>query len=372
MDAGRPAEHALVQAVQQRHRLGAGGAGAAEFAAQGADPGVGGQREAEHLAVAPQPRALDRRVRGVGGLGQAPADLQRVREPDRHRDHELALAARPRDGDAAAEVADRVVVALAEELGEAQVVGGVQPAGERAVVERVQARRGVGARRLRVGDLAQPERAVAVERGRDGLERRGAERGGGGLRACAPTDARSAKSLSYSASTASSTSRSAAAHESSSPSSARAPSSRAWAAEWRPSRFSHIAQPAVRRARTGASSGPTSASPSSSDAERLLQPPRRGQRLREPDEQLEPPRHRLGGLGQQPQRGAEAVGGGRGRAGGGVAAGLDQDLQRLVVTRAARSAPDGARERRSSRRARLSAAAARAWAAIRQPSAADA
>jgi hypothetical protein len=67
-----------------------------------------------------------------------------MRQPDRHRDHELALARCSRHRDAAAEVADRVVVALAEELREAEVVGGVQATRQRAVVERVQTRRGVG------------------------------------------------------------------------------------------------------------------------------------------------------------------------------------------------------------------------------------
>ena len=97
----------------------------------------------------PHSRAgLDRGLGGVERLGEPPADLQRVREADHHRDHELALAGRARDRDAAAQVADRVVVALAEELGEAEVVGRVEAAGERAVVERVERRGGLGARRL--------------------------------------------------------------------------------------------------------------------------------------------------------------------------------------------------------------------------------
>src|SRR3954462_9297390 len=81
-------------------------------------------------------------------------------------------------------MADGVVVALAEELAEPEVVGGVQTAGQRTVVERVQARRGVLAQRLRVGDLAEPDRAKAPQGDRNRAERRGAD----GLRGrlCAP------------------------------------------------------------------------------------------------------------------------------------------------------------------------------------------
>src|SRR3954454_10988855 len=81
-------------------------------------------------------------------------------------------------------MANGVVVALAEELAEPEVVGGVQTAGQRTVVERVEARRGVLAQRLRVGDLAEPDRAEALQSDRDGLELRGAGRPR--WRLCAP------------------------------------------------------------------------------------------------------------------------------------------------------------------------------------------
>ena len=94
------------------------------------------------------------------------------------------------------------------------------------------------------------------------------------------------------------------------------------------------------------------------------------QRLGEADEQLEPPREHLGGLGQQPQRGGEAVGGGGGRAGRGVAPGLDQHLHRLGVT-GPRAALEVVARAASEPPRSVSAAAARPWAAIRQPSAAE-
>ena len=86
--------------------------------------------------------------------------------------------------------------------------------------------------------------------------------------------------------------------------------------------------------------------------QRLLQPAGGGQRLRQPDQQLEPARDGLRGLGQQPQRGGEAVGGGRGRARRGVPAGLDEHLERLRRRPAARSARGDARAPPASRRAR--------------------
>ena len=186
----RAGEDALVEPVEQRHRLGAGGAGAGDLAAQRAHPGVGGQGEAEHLAVAQQPRGLDGGLGELARLAQAAADLQRVGEPDRHRDHELALAGRAGDGDAAAQVADGVVVALAEELGEPEVVGGVDAAGQRAVVEAVHAAGGLDLQRLGLGGAAEPELGEALERGGERGERRRVDAQRRVARRGAPTPAR--------------------------------------------------------------------------------------------------------------------------------------------------------------------------------------
>ena len=150
MDTGRAREHALVEPVEQRHRLGAGRPGAAQLAAHRGHPGVGRQREQSIWSLPQQARAVDGGVRVLGGLGEPPAHLQRVRQADRHRDHELALPGRARDRDAAAEVPHRVVVALAEQLREAEVVRRVEPTRQSAVVQRVEPRRGVLAQRLGV------------------------------------------------------------------------------------------------------------------------------------------------------------------------------------------------------------------------------
>ena len=242
---------------------------------------------------------------------------------------------------------------------------------ERAVVERVEPRRGVLAQRLGVAICAQPDRAVALERDRDGGEARQptASRCASARRAQVRTALRSrcrrprrrpARSRGRRRRTSPS-----------SPISSSAPSSRACAAAWRPSRFSHVAHPATSRARTGASSGPTSASPSSERFQRLLEPPGGGQRLRQPDEQLEPAAEVLRRAREEPQRGGEAA---RRpwRALAPRRAGRPRSAPRAPRRRpAARSAPGGGARAASEPPRSASAAAARPCAAIRQPSAAE-
>ena len=142
-------EHAVVEPVEQGHRLVARGARAVDVAEIGHRPRVGDQREDDELPVAGQPRGLDRAVGRLGRLGEEPARLQRVREPDHHRHHELALADRAREVDPAPQVADRVVVVLAEELREAEVVRRVEPQHELVVGQRVDQRRALRCARRR-------------------------------------------------------------------------------------------------------------------------------------------------------------------------------------------------------------------------------
>ena len=117
-----------------------------------------GARPRQQLVVA---GALDRLLGRRERLGEPALALQRVREPDEHRQPELPVRR-------AAEVADGVRVALAHVLREGQVVGGV---GELLVRGGVDDRDRLLQRLLRGGELA--ERAVREreQRPRDGVER---------------------------------------------------------------------------------------------------------------------------------------------------------------------------------------------------------
>ena len=166
----RAREHAVVEPLEQRHRLVAGGPRAVDVAEHRPPSSASAtEREADQLPVAGQPRRLERRVGRLGRLGEPPAGLQRVREPDQHRHDELALADRAREVDPAAQVADRVVVALAEVLGEAEVVRRVEPQHQLIVGQRVEQRRA-----LRAGGLAPPPRVAEVVLGE--AQQRGGER----------------------------------------------------------------------------------------------------------------------------------------------------------------------------------------------------
>ena len=102
----------------------------------------------DELAIAGQARRLHGGVGGLGGLREVAAGLERMREADHHRHHELALPDRARERDAPAQVADGVVVVLAEVLGEAEVVGRVEAHHELVVGQRVEQLRGAHPRRL--------------------------------------------------------------------------------------------------------------------------------------------------------------------------------------------------------------------------------
>ena len=145
MDVGREREHAVVDARDQRDGLLGGSVGALEIAGHRRGPALGDERPGGQLPVAGEPPRLDRALGHVERLGQPPADLERVRQSDHHRRDELALAGGARDGDAAPQMPDRVVVALAEVLGEAEVVRRLESSGQLLVVERVERRRGLPA-----------------------------------------------------------------------------------------------------------------------------------------------------------------------------------------------------------------------------------
>ena len=254
-----------------------------------------------------------------------------MREPDRHRDHELPLPGRARDADPAAEVADRVVVVLAEELREPEVVGGVQAAAQRAVVERVELGGGVRAQRLRLGDPAEPERAEALQCGRDGREPGHADVRRGRPGTPGPGD--DAVEVTVVERVGRELHLQVGGRE-------RAFAQRrllgeqprvggAVAAEQVLAHRAARDQPRPHRGELRTDERETGVE----RLERGFEPAGRGARLREPDEQLQPRRQRLGRLRQQPQRRREPVRGRRGSARRGVAPGLDQHAHRLRVAR---------------------------------------
>ena len=261
-------DDAVVEARDQRDSLLRGRVGALEVSGHRRDPALGHQRPRRQLAVAREPRGLDGALGGVERLRQPAADLERVRQPDHHRHDELALPGGARDRDAAAQVADRLVVVLAEELGEAEVVGGLEPARQRRVGQRVEGRGGLRARRLGGVDVALRVAREAQQRGRGhGRERRGRRARRAAVRSHARPRRPSRRSRCRTARRRRARPASApAAAPSASGSSSSTRSSRSWAARCRPSRFSHPrtrtrAARAARRSRHG-----TSASVSSSVA----------------------------------------------------------------------------------------------------------
>ena len=174
--AGRAREHALIQVAEQLDGLGARSASARQLAGDRRDPRLGGQRPTQNLAVARQPSGLDGRLGLIETEARTAGHLVRVREADRHRRRELPLPRSPRDGDAAAQMADRILIALGEILGEPEVVGGVEPQNDGVVPERVQPHGGRGRRGLRRGDPAKSELGEAHQALGDDRQRRLAER----------------------------------------------------------------------------------------------------------------------------------------------------------------------------------------------------
>ncbi len=228
------------------------------------------------------------------------------------------------------QVADPVVVVLAEELGEPEVVGGVQAAGEGAVVERVEARGGVGAQLLGVGDLPAAEGAPAFERGRDGGEARHAERLGG--RAGAHRPLADVDEVAVVERVGGELDLEVGGRERALAAELvqRAEQPRVGGGVAAEQVLAHRAAGDEPRADRG-ELGADQLQPVVEGVERQFEAAGGGQRLREADEQLEPARQRLGRLREQPERRGEAVRGGRGSAGRGVAAGLDQDRDGLAV-----------------------------------------
>ena len=357
-------EHAVVEPVEQRDRLLAGGARMVDVADRGRHPRVGDERPADQLPVARQPRGFERRVGRLGGLEQPPAGLERVREPDLHRHHELALAAgaatgrsRGAGGGSSRRSARR---STRRSRGSTARRGGSRADRRRA---RRAARRSPRARR-------RPRRRCRGCTRRSTAARWRAPPGRGRSSARAVSTARTAhariasKSLSYSASAASSTCRAAAAALCWSASASSAASSRAWAASWRPSRFSHAAQAAIRRTRRSASSTRSSASTSVSSARSSR--PVAASAPRQRHEQAEAAERVVGGAGaEQSQRGVEPARRDRGSAGGGLVAGLLEHRRGGVVADArgvldvvrARRERAGPRRRAPRRRGRVPAAA---------------
>ena len=133
----RAREDALVKRVQQRDGLLGRRAGAIDVTQLRGRPGLRDQRKPDGLRVPGQAAGLDRRLGGGQRLAQAAEALQSLCEPDHHRHDELALTDGARERDAAPEVPRRVVVGLAEVLGEAEVVRQVEPSREQFVRERV-------------------------------------------------------------------------------------------------------------------------------------------------------------------------------------------------------------------------------------------
>ena len=172
-------QHALVEPLDAGQCFLTGAHRLLEVARHGGGPGLGKQREARHLRVVGQPGSLDGALGRLQRFGESPADLQREGEPDHHSHEVLALPADTRYRDAALQVADGIVVALAEVLGETEVVRGVQPAREDVIAEAVKRRDRFAAGTIRL--LRPPQRVggKAGQRGRHGCQGRVAPRARG-------------------------------------------------------------------------------------------------------------------------------------------------------------------------------------------------
>jgi hypothetical protein len=163
VDARAARQDAVIEVAEQVHRLGSGRLRARELAGDRGDPGFSGKRPAEYLPVARQPRGLDGALALFETGAQSAGDFVGVGEADRHRRRELPLSHSARDGNAAAKVADRLLVALGKVLREAQVVGTVEAQRERVVAERVETPRRLRRSILRGTDVAEAQLGEADE-----------------------------------------------------------------------------------------------------------------------------------------------------------------------------------------------------------------
>ena len=171
----RVGEHALVERGQRGDGLLGCRTRAVDVAELRRRPRLGDEREADRLRVRRQPAGLDRRLGGRERLAEAAEALERLREPDHHLHDELTLPGGSGERDAAPEVARRIGVALAEVLGEPQVVGrgrGGRRAARRAG-RRARRRLSRGPRRRAPAGRARTRRSrAAPRRPRRGRRRR--------------------------------------------------------------------------------------------------------------------------------------------------------------------------------------------------------